>query len=646
MPRRNPPAKWMLPDVVDPPDSICMSLQVPNNRYHIAAFRGALWNLASAINWADDIDHTAKEVAQVWRNVIDNMGADCDDATCCRDFPPSASFIEWHPQDPFTQPDFTPAGYLLPPFYLVTPLSFPDLIGYREGDVLTDITRIPAGTGVITEPTSGWSRFRINLNGTGIVNLQLLNIPLGGYAFVTVDDDPLSFSFVELNLDLIDLPPENNITVGHERRFTTEGEHHIDVTFLPRFNDELPAVFYGGGLRAVTICGFGGMVFDIRQKSGEPCIIEKTSNGIDWVDAVDMTKCPVNIRVNLGVVQWFNPITGEWEDTDGGDERYDGTAPPLWEGNPNGACLAAENITAVYQTVLTELRAGVIAAQAAVAISATITGIMSLFIPQAIVSTLALVITGLALDIGESGLDDMLEADHLEDFKCTIACNIQEDGSVTAANFTALRSGMDAWAGGVELEIIEFYLDAYGSVGLTRQGKAGGITTGDCDDCGCGEAAIWNFHTWTGADDPKVQTPLWGGSLSDTAAGTELAPNHFESEFIGGIYQGVVLVSDFLENPINTYGSEITIFAKRTGVTDFGYGHQKDVDLYVQTIAGGWGGRIPVSSSNVNEPLDTVFQIAAINLSGFTSQDRAVFYIYWGYEFQITGMFLDGVPIG
>lgn len=73
MPRRNPPAKWVLPDVIDPPERICFQISVPNNRLHLAAFRGALWNLASAINWQDDPAHKAKDVAQVWRKIYDQV---------------------------------------------------------------------------------------------------------------------------------------------------------------------------------------------------------------------------------------------------------------------------------------------------------------------------------------------------------------------------------------------------------------------------------------------------------------------------------------------------------------------------------------------------------------------------------------------
>lgn len=86
--RKNPPAKWVLPDVVNPTDTVCFKVKVPNNKFHIAAFRGAMQALASAYKWQDDLAHTAKDVAQVWRKVADEIEKCGDNPT------PTTKFIE------------------------------------------------------------------------------------------------------------------------------------------------------------------------------------------------------------------------------------------------------------------------------------------------------------------------------------------------------------------------------------------------------------------------------------------------------------------------------------------------------------------------------------------------------------------------
>lgn len=80
MTKRNPPARWVLPNVVDPPTRTCYTIPVPDDPYHRAAFRGALLDLASAYKWADDPSHTAKDVANVWKDIYD-LVVECENST-------------------------------------------------------------------------------------------------------------------------------------------------------------------------------------------------------------------------------------------------------------------------------------------------------------------------------------------------------------------------------------------------------------------------------------------------------------------------------------------------------------------------------------------------------------------------------------
>lgn len=78
--RRNPPAKWVLPQVIDPQDYVCYLVRVPKERFHIGAFLGAFQILGSAMSWQDDPQHKARLVAKVWRRIADSLqGQICDD---------------------------------------------------------------------------------------------------------------------------------------------------------------------------------------------------------------------------------------------------------------------------------------------------------------------------------------------------------------------------------------------------------------------------------------------------------------------------------------------------------------------------------------------------------------------------------------
>jgi hypothetical protein len=73
MPRKRITGRYVLPEVVNPPDRICFRVEVPNERYHIAAFMGQLYALASAASWQNDESHTALDVAKVWWGVFNTL---------------------------------------------------------------------------------------------------------------------------------------------------------------------------------------------------------------------------------------------------------------------------------------------------------------------------------------------------------------------------------------------------------------------------------------------------------------------------------------------------------------------------------------------------------------------------------------------
>jgi len=69
---RYPKARYVLPETIDP-ERICMSIMVPDDPQHLAAFRGAILTLASATSWANDPDHKAREVAAVWDEIYQEI---------------------------------------------------------------------------------------------------------------------------------------------------------------------------------------------------------------------------------------------------------------------------------------------------------------------------------------------------------------------------------------------------------------------------------------------------------------------------------------------------------------------------------------------------------------------------------------------
>lgn len=69
---------WPLPTTVNPPDRLCAIVQVPNDPQHVAAFMGALYDLAKWYSWERDEAHTGKDVAAVWWEIYQHISlGDC-----------------------------------------------------------------------------------------------------------------------------------------------------------------------------------------------------------------------------------------------------------------------------------------------------------------------------------------------------------------------------------------------------------------------------------------------------------------------------------------------------------------------------------------------------------------------------------------
>jgi hypothetical protein len=65
----DPDPGFPLPLIVDPP-RICIQIEIPNERYHIAAFLGNFVNLGYWFNWQRDDAHTGLAVSKIWYDIF------------------------------------------------------------------------------------------------------------------------------------------------------------------------------------------------------------------------------------------------------------------------------------------------------------------------------------------------------------------------------------------------------------------------------------------------------------------------------------------------------------------------------------------------------------------------------------------------
>jgi len=222
---------------------------------------------------------------------------DCPEEPCedgCLDYLPNSAFITYAPNDPFRTPDYTPPGYLLPPWYKNAGIPLPGVI---PSDAMVNFLGIPNAFAV---PTVGFPRCRVSWSGSGQVEIEFVQIPQGGLALVTWDDNPLTLEVIDLTsigaaevlslgfvLGALGIETDAQVvnTRVQEYDFTTPGAHHIDVTFIPNVGiiDEF-VVGMGGGIRRVSLCGImEGTMPGVAFRFVAGCELEVSYNdGVDY----------------------------------------------------------------------------------------------------------------------------------------------------------------------------------------------------------------------------------------------------------------------------------------------------------------------------------------------------------------------------
>lgn len=312
------------PDPVSPQTFRCARIYVPDSVGDVffSLVMGQLAEMTKEYYWKQSGLLTPEQAAFLMAQSVamtDANGVDCGDAQFtesgdCNGYEASSSLISYYPQNPYSQPGYVPSGYLTAPFTrfgdfpVIGWLSewFPTfgetLTGYLPDDIIVDISSFPLSLDWDDLINSILPQISIDVSGTGIAELHLINFPLGGRAIVTVDAQPNLVDIflgilgeaevsVELNRDIISLPIESTPTVIQEIEITDGGYHTIYITFVPVLDDSSIPFNFGGGLRKVVLCGLDEYIMPIVSNIRlNNCILEQEVNG-QWVAVGDVNAC-------------------------------------------------------------------------------------------------------------------------------------------------------------------------------------------------------------------------------------------------------------------------------------------------------------------------------------------------------------------
>lgn len=184
----------------------------------------------------------------------------------CTEFPTFAHFIEYSPANPFVDHEEIPDGYEAPPF-VINGRNGVGLPNYEVDDVIVPLDAITLDGDWFETLAGQLPTIEIGVNGAGTALVKMLSIAQGGLAVVTLDSPPNLLdiiigvvtgaeNIVDLNQDLVSLPPETAIELDFPVQIETGGAHTIYVVFLPILDDSFIPVRFGGGFRGVNLCDF------------------------------------------------------------------------------------------------------------------------------------------------------------------------------------------------------------------------------------------------------------------------------------------------------------------------------------------------------------------------------------------------------
>lgn len=417
----------------------------------------------------------------------DCEGDPCDDG--CREYLPSVSFIEYFPNDPFRTPLHVPPGYSVPPWYNNPLIPLP---GVLPTDAMVN------GLAVIAPnlPLSGFPYARVHFSGEGELEIEFVQVPAGGLAIIDVDDDPTKITIVETSSDLIDTVgiagvlaalgfdvEDANIVDTHivEIHIDGEGDHFVDINFIPNVGGET-LIGFGGGIRRISLCGL--------SEPGDfmPCCPEPTQQRY----------------TDEGILEQSYDGGATYQERRDQDPRFNGpTLPPLTSSEGDiRRCEAANNVVGYLESAANQLIADGSAWSGLTALLSAIAGVVVFLlsvISAGALTPLLLGLTAALIAAGITAFEAAMTTAVYEELVCIVFCHCPEDGNFSEANWQSIKADILTNMTGIAATYLHDTINAFGPVGLINASRTGVAFGAECDECDCADE--WCYVMDFTADD-------------------------------------------------------------------------------------------------------------------------------------------------
>lgn len=255
-------------------------------------------------------------------------------------------------------------------------------------------------------------------------------------------------------------------------------------------------IYFEAALAAEQM-GVCEMAFDIRQKPDDPCIIQKTIDGVTWLDAVDMSLCVPDIPVyrvdGSGNLQSSSDGGVTWDDVQKGPVRIGSNpqSPPLARSEDDSdarKCAASINAARVlrdtYTSIGTELASetasqiGVLGAAQAI-LFAFIDFTYSLIQWSSLIGTIFVSQTVI--------VNNPITDDDEKDMICILLSHATDTDGVITFDYSAVQS--DFVSHGGSLSALVLIMPFLGGDGLNIAGSVN-YTSVDDANCNCDACSV------------------------------------------------------------------------------------------------------------------------------------------------------------
>lgn len=269
----------------------------------------------------------------------------------------------------------------------------------------------------------------------------------------------------------------------------------------------------------------GENVMDVRQKPGEPCILEKTVDMVNWVPFADLRLCAPMLRRNANTGALETSTNGDdWTEIPAStfdpnaDSFPDADLPPARDGaTDENKCLAARNAAEVLRRTFEELGERLVDeafTDPLEIVSWASSAISWLF--NAVVTAVVWASAAAGLYAAQAQFaGEEWDEENTERVTCILLENATDTDGIVTFDFNAVKAANTAEPGAI-YGLINLILQFVGPDGLNAAGGTTSIGAYDCDICG--EADFGVFLRQTACLEGSLLEWLGGNHYRATSA--------------------------------------------------------------------------------------------------------------------------------